>query len=69
MVPWEQATRVEFDLAVTAAYAVHQGWPTVVPVWAAGGGLAATLVIGVIAGAYPAIRAARLSPTEALSST
>jgi putative ABC transport system permease protein len=31
------------------------------------GGVAATLLIGGIAGLYPAIRAARLAPTEALS--
>jgi putative ABC transport system permease protein len=31
------------------------------------GGLGATLVIGGLAGLYPAIRASRLSPTEALA--
>jgi putative ABC transport system permease protein len=31
------------------------------------GGIAATLVIGATAGLYPAIRASRLSPTEALA--
>ena len=31
------------------------------------GGIAATLVIGGLAGLYPAMRAARLSPTEALA--
>jgi len=52
---------------VTAAYATTQNWPTVVPWWALGGGVGATVVIGAIAGLYPAIRAARLAPTEALA--
>ncbi|SDT43166.1 ABC transporter permease [Jiangella sp. DSM 45060] len=54
-------------IAVTAAYATAQGWPVVVPVWAMGGGLGATLVIGALAGLYPAIRAARLAPALALT--
>ncbi|GGN91540.1 hypothetical protein GCM10011579_088480 [Streptomyces albiflavescens] len=54
-------------LAVTTGYALYQGWPTVVPPWALAGGVAATLVIGGLAGLYPAIRASRLSPTEALA--
>ncbi|GAA1664662.1 ABC transporter permease [Kribbella yunnanensis] len=53
--------------AVTAAYASYQNWLTVIPPWALAGGVAATLVIGGLAGLYPAIRAARLSPTEALA--
>lgn len=52
---------------VTAAYASLQGWPVDIPLWVAAGGMAATLLIGGIAGLYPAIRAARLAPTEALS--
>ena len=55
--------------AVTAVYASLQGWPTVVPAWVTAGGIAATLVIGALAGLYPAIRAARLAPTEALATT
>jgi putative ABC transport system permease protein len=39
----------------------------VVPAWAVVGGVAATLVIGGCAGLYPAVRAARLAPTEALA--
>ncbi|WP_026925512.1 ABC transporter permease [Glycomyces arizonensis] len=54
--------------AVTAVYASSRAWPAVVPAWASGGGLAATLLIGAVAGLYPAIRASRLAPTEALSS-
>ncbi|MEV0801535.1 hypothetical protein AB0I34_27825 [Kribbella sp. NPDC050281] len=53
--------------AVTTAYASYQNWLTVIPVWALAGGIAATLVIGALAGLYPAIRASRLSPTEALA--
>ncbi len=52
---------------VTAGYALWRGWPVVVPPYASAGGIAATLVIGGLAGLYPAMRAARLSPTEALA--
>lgn len=53
--------------AVTATYASYQNWLTVIPLWALTGGVVATLVIGALAGLYPAVRASRLSPTEALS--
>ncbi|MFI7537301.1 ABC transporter permease [Streptosporangium sp. NPDC049376] len=52
---------------VTTGYALYSGWPSVVPAWATIGGLTATLLIGAVAGLYPAVRASRLSPTEALS--
>jgi putative ABC transport system permease protein len=55
--------------SVTAVYATTQGWPTVVPSWTVAGALAAALTIGGVAGLYPAIRAARVAPTEALAAT
>jgi putative ABC transport system permease protein len=55
-------------IAVTTAYASYQHWPAVVPAWASVGGVLATLLIGSSAGIYPARRAARLAPTEALAS-
>ncbi len=52
--------------AATAAYAHAKGWAVVIPTEAWTGGLVAALVIGALAGLLPAIRAARLSPTQAL---
>ena len=59
---------VVIGVAVTIAYATSQGWAWIVPPLAVGGGLAAALVIGAAAGLYPALRAARMSPTDALRS-
>lgn len=58
---------VVIGLGVTITFAVSQGWPVAVPLWAVGGGLAATVVIGGISGLYPAARAARIPPTSALA--
>ena len=54
---------------MTAIYASTQGWAILVPTLAWAGGLAAAVVIGAVAGLYPAMRASRLSPTEALRTT
>jgi putative ABC transport system permease protein len=51
---------------VTAGYASSQGWSAVVPPAAIVGGLGAAMAIGAVAGLYPAVRAAKLAPTEAL---
>jgi len=50
----------------TAIYASTKHWTTVIPAVAWGGGIGAAIAIGAIAGILPAVRAARLAPTEAL---
>ncbi len=51
---------------VTAGYDANRGWPLSMPAYAVGGALACALLIGALAGAYPAVRGARVSPTTAL---
>jgi putative ABC transport system permease protein len=53
----------------TALYAQTKHEPFVVPLYALIAAPAAGLLIGAIAGLYPAMKAARLSPTEALRAT
>jgi putative ABC transport system permease protein len=57
---------VALGVTSTSVYAHAKGWATVVPPEAWLGGFAASLIIGAIAGLMPALRAARMSPTQAL---
>ncbi|GAA4603620.1 ABC transporter permease [Actinoallomurus liliacearum] len=52
--------------AVTAGMAYARGWAVLIPGFALWGGIGVALVAGALAGLYPALRAARLSPTDAL---
>jgi putative ABC transport system permease protein len=60
------ALGVLFGTAVTVALAYQRGWQALIPPLAVAAGLAAAVAIGALAGLYPALRAARLAPTEAL---
>ena len=54
-------------IGVTGAMAAANGWPFSLPVVAVAGGLGVTIVIGALAGVYPAVRASRTPPTAALN--
>jgi putative ABC transport system permease protein len=60
---------VLFGISVTAATAYLRGWAVLVPGVAVWGGLAIAMLAGTVAGLYPALRASRLSPTDALRTT
>jgi putative ABC transport system permease protein len=57
---------VLLGVVVTAAYASTRSWSVVVPAYGLALGLAAAVLIGAVAGLYPAMRAARMAPTDAL---
>ncbi len=57
---------VGLGVLATAIYASIKAWTIVIPALGWAGGFGAALAIGAVAGLLPAIRAARLSPTEAL---
>jgi len=60
------ALGVAAGAAATATYATTKHWAIVIPTLAWAGGLTAALAIGALAGLLPALRAARMSPTQAL---
>jgi putative ABC transport system permease protein len=60
---------VLLGIGATGAYAAYEGLTLLVPPLAIAGGLLAACLLGAVAGLYPAMRASRLTPTEALATT
>ena len=62
------AIGVGLGVGITAFYASARHWLFAVPQSALLGGVAASLLVGALAGLYPAARASRLAPAEAVRS-
>ncbi|MGH9260616.1 MAG: ABC transporter permease, partial [Acidimicrobiales bacterium] len=60
------AVGVGLGSIITWLYADSRGWSFAVPLTGLLGGVAAALAVGAVAGLYPAVRASRLAPAEAV---
>ncbi len=54
-------------MAATAAFALSQDWPAVIPFTSVAAGFGGAVLVGVAAGLYPSVRASCLTPVEALA--
>ena len=57
---------IAFGIVLSGIYISYQNWALVVPPYAFLYAMAASVLIGVTAGFYPSMRAANMSPTDAL---
>jgi len=57
---------VAMGLGISRGVAAYASWPTVVTPWSVVLSLGVSIAVGVVSGLYPATRAARLDPIEAL---
>ena len=57
---------VALGVGITAVFAINRGWPIITPPTVLAAAAALAIVVGAAAGIYPASRAARLQPAEAI---
>jgi putative ABC transport system permease protein len=62
------AAGVALGAGIATGYAGARGWPVAMPTTAVAGAIAGSLAVGALAGLYPAVRASRLAPAEAVRS-